>query len=361
MLVRDRHALRAQDIPANRPSSSRTASTQDVETQPRSHSDLRTEREELIKVLQAMIGTAMRMVKITQRDMQMHQTERDSLDMGATATRIRPARSASASVPALNEDLDPNEILAFKEFALARTETIDPSQSQVALPATRPADDPPEYSSVLALDLSDTYNPSSPSIQLRHHYANAQTLIALGNPLEALSILELAHALLSSVPSPSPDDPPEPPTPADILFLIAHICLQPSLKRITRARHVLKEIYTSSYTFPAARRYEAAHMLAQLYMFVDGNPDDPTIDWDGMSMNLEKSKEYVIAAVQGRKRLLGRGHLDTQKSVELLTTLCERIGSRSGAVLKELLEVFRETFEGSDDGGREGEEGGRWD
>jgi hypothetical protein len=77
-------------------------------------------------------------------------------------------------------------------------------------------------------------------------------------------------------------------------------------------------------------------------------------------MNLEKAKEYVVAAVQGRKRLLGLGHADTQKSVELLTTLCERAGSGGGVVLRELLEVFRETFEGSDDGGREGEEEVSW-
>ncbi|KAF2691334.1 hypothetical protein K458DRAFT_483362 [Lentithecium fluviatile CBS 122367] len=368
-LARDESVSKAHDSSTSRPAS-QSASAQTVEERSDAYSDLHAQREELIKILQVMIGTAMKMVKRSQRDIQTLQTERDSIEMGGSATMA--FASSSAPGPVATDDLDPNEIFAFQRLALAQTEPPEPSSSRAVLPRIHLTDDPPDYSTLPAdsnlhatsLDLSPTYHPSDLSIQVRHHYANAQSLIAIGQPIEALSTLETAYSLLTSL---SPTDSFETPTTTDILFLIAQTSVLPTLKRTTRARSALRVIYTSptsptSSTTPT-QRYTAAHLLAQLYTFVDGNPNDPTIDWDGMSMNLDKAKEYVVAAVKGRKRVLGLGHPDTQRSVELLATLCERVGSAGGGgsareVLLELLEVRRGIFAGDD---REEELGvGEW-
>lgn len=350
--------------------------------------ELFQERQDLIKILQGMIGTAMKMVKRSQRDVQAQQIERSAIEIGDTSDFIPLRRASTATVPSLtvlppvasasthlraptpDPYLDPNEIAAFQQSALqqsdhpeyypaspmtpafagfdsrraSRDHSRNPSRNPSCNPSRNASRNPSrDHSRVPSRSASrnDSYELEPDTSVILQLYTSAQSHLATNNPAEALDSLETALLLLDEVP---PHQSSSAPSRTDVLFLISTACFKFSPIRITRARQALREICGMDNVKPAGRRFEAAHTLAQSYIFSDGNIDDPTVEWNSFDMNLEKAKEYIIIAVKGRNDLFGLASEETQRSVNLLAALCQRVGSSDDKVLKELLDVLRGIF-----------------
>ncbi|KAF1951490.1 hypothetical protein CC80DRAFT_597424 [Byssothecium circinans] len=318
-----------------RPGSSKTGGT-----------DLRQQREELIKILQSLIGVAMKMVKWCRSNASAQSHGENAIEMAEASTREPSFAQTSASTKTTKTQIEDSlqRITLTEVSPLHLSSTMHtPFSTHFPTLCDSPSSD---YYDGATHDTNT--NATDDLTRLNHLYSNAQSILSLSMYTEALSQLEAAFSLLPRTTSTSPPTSPSTPSDTDILFLIAHACMHTQPPRVTRARQALKDIYTSASPIAPSLRYNAAHTLGQLYTFVDGNVKDETVNWNDLDMNMKKAVEYVVAAVKGRKEMLGLTHDDTQKSIRLLVELCRRVEGCEAVVLKEVLDVLRETFADGD-------------